>query len=422
MSAAATKPDGGSVRAVVAVAAIGAGLATTGVQGLAPAFPAMQKQFDLDVGQVALISSVYLFPSIFSALLGGALADRFGTRKVFTAALLLFGLGGIVLLAVHSFPVLLAVRFLQGAAFGTILGVSISLIGSVLPSGSAAARGQARRNISMAVAEAIFPVVTGLLLALAWYAPFAIHVLTLPLAVMSWLVLPDLRPTRKLAARSMIGTVVKVRGFVSLQSLGVLRFVVKFAVLTYFPILAVNEVGLSPLVVGLTLGLSATLSAVSAVFSERLARRWPAARLIVGCVLLATVSVAAIGLWPNPVVTIVAMLLFGLQDGVSGVAQNVLVMEMAPQSTRSTFSGMTVTLRNIGKFSAPVLFAVATLALPVGASFVALAGVGAVAVFAAFRIDSLQRQAVTQTIDGSDDAVQGESGRSPGRDVEGDDT
>jgi len=383
----------GGVNAVVAIAALGAGLATTGIQGIAPALPAIQQQFDLNDGQVALISSVYLFPSIFSAFLGGALADRFGTRKVFTFALLVFGAGALVLLVVHSLPLLLGVRFVQGIAFGTILGLSISLIGSVLPSGAPAARGQARRIVSMAVAEAIFPVVTGLLLAISWYAPFAIQLLAVPLAVASWLLLPDVRPARGVGAPSMVRTVVAVRGFVSLQSLGVLRFVVKFAVITYFPILAVNELGMSPVLVGITLGLSATLSAISAWFSERLALRWSAARLVAGSVVLASLSVAVIGVVPSAGAAIAAMLIFGLQDGVTGVAQNVLVVELAPASARSAFSGATVTLRNVGKFTAPILFAAATLALPVSASFVALAGVGAIALFATFRVERVQREA-----------------------------
>lgn len=377
----------GGARTVVALAAIGAGVATTGVQGIAPALPAIQQQFNLDLGQVALISSVYLFPSIFSALLGGALADRFGTRGVFSLALLVFGAGGIVLLAAHSLPVLLGVRFIQGAAFGTILGVSVSLVASVAPSGPGAARAQSRRTVAMAIAEAIFPVATGLLLALAWFAPFAIHVLALPVGVASWILLPNVRPSRKKPARTMLRSVVTVRGFVSLQSLGVLRFFVKFAIMTYFPILAVNEVGLSPTVVGLTLGLSAALSAISAWLTEHLARRWSSARLVAGCVILASASVAGMGLMPYAPVLIAAMLVFGLQDGVSGVAQNVLVMEMAPRSARSTFSGVTVTLRNIGKFSAPLLFAAAALALPVGASLLALSGVGAFALLATHRLD-----------------------------------
>lgn len=377
---------------VIAIAAVGAGISTTGIQGIAPAFPAIQQEFGLNVGQVALVSSVYLFPSIFSAFLGGTLADRFGIRKVFTFALFIFGLGGLALLFVHSFPVLLGIRFFQGAAFGTILAVSMSLIGSVAPSGPAAARGQGQRVVALSVAEAVFPVVTGLLLAISWFAPFAINVLALPVAVASWFFLPNGRHVRDKKAPSMLRSVITTRGFVSLQLLGVLRFVLKFAVVTYFPILAENELGMSPVLVGITLGVSAALTAISAWLSERFVRRWPAARLIAACVVLGSVSVAVVGLVPNVAIVFVAMMVFGFQDGVTSVGQNVLVVEMAPKASRSTFSGATVTLRNVGKFGAPIVFAGAALLLPIGASFVALAGVGGIALFAALRVDRIQRE------------------------------
>jgi MFS family permease len=361
---------------IVALACLGAATVTSGVQGIAPAIPAMQAEFSLTDAQISLITSVYLLPSIFSAFIGGLLADRLGARPVFAVSLLLFGAGGLVLLVAHPFWLLLAVRFAQGAAFGVVVALSVSIIGGVAAAGPAAARGQSRRTIAMALSQAVFPVACGLLLAISWYAPFAIQVIAIPLSLAVWLLLPPITHQRKASVRGASREALKAPAIVGVQILGALRFFFAFAVVTYFPVLAVAEVGLTAAVVGLVLGASNLLAAASAATSARLARRWTSVQLIGGCLAVITVCLLGVALSVNPVIVIAALLLFGLQDGVYGVAHNVLVTETAPPAVRSTYVGVTGAIRNIGKFAAPLVFGASTLVLSLSNSFLALAGVG----------------------------------------------
>jgi sugar phosphate permease len=99
-------------------------------------------------------------------------------------------------------------------------------------------------------------------------------------------------------------------------------------------------------------------------------------QLIGGCLAVITVCLLGVALSVNPVIVIAALLLFGLQDGVYGVAHNVLVTETAPPAVRSTYVGVTGAIRNIGKFAAPLVFGASTLVLSLSNSFLALAGVG----------------------------------------------
>jgi predicted MFS family arabinose efflux permease len=360
---------------IVAAACLASAVVTTGIQALAPAIPAIQDEFDLSAAQVALFTSVYLFPSMFSALLAGALADRIGTRPVFSGALLVYGLGAVVLVLDPGFAVLLAVRFVQGAAFGAVLSMSVGIIGSIVASGPRAARAQGQRIIVMASTEAVLPAAAGAMLALAWYAPFALQLLALPVALLCWLVLPSGRPARKKGAGGM-RAVAGAPAFAGVQLLAALRFVFKFAILTYFPLLAVDEVGLSPAVLGVALGIASAVSAVTAWLTEKLAHRWSSAQLIAACLLALVVSVVAMAFAAAPALALLALLLYGIQDGVYGVAHNVLVTELAPAGARATYVGVTGTVRNIGKFTAPMIFGAATLVLTVSQSFLVLAAIG----------------------------------------------
>lgn len=397
---------------IITAACLAAAVVTSGVQGVAPAIPAMQQEFGLAEAQVALITSVYLFPSMFSAFAAGALADRIGTRPVFTAALVLYGIGAVVLLLDPGLPLLLAVRFVQGIAFGAVLSMSVAIIGAVVPSGPPAAKAQGQRIITMAGAEAVFPAVAGVLVTIAWFAPFALQLLAFPAAALCWAVLPSVRTARK-AGGGGLRTVVSSPAFAGVQLLGALRFIFKFAILTYFPLLAVQQGGLSLAVLGVALGLSSLVSATTAWLTEKLAHRWSSAQLIVACVLSLVVSVVAMAFATGPVLVLLALLVFGIQDGVYGVAHNVLVTELAPAGVRASYVGVTGTVRNIGKFTAPMLFGAGTLVLTLSQSFLVLAAVGLVSLATARPVLRAERAALAPGPGGVPDA---EPTRSPAGD------
>nr|WP_225753459.1 MFS transporter [Actinotalea sp. Marseille-Q4924] len=351
---------------------------TSGIQVIAPGIPVIQEQFGLSAAQVGLLTSVFLFPSMFSALGAGALADRFGVRSVFTGSMLLFAAGGALSMVAPDLAVLLLARAVQGTAFGAVLSLSVAVIGLVVPTGAAAARGQSRRIIAMAVAEAVAPALGGVLIAVAWWAPFGVTLLAAPAAVLAWLWLPSARPPRRSRGQAT-RAVRESPALVGVQVLAAARFVTKYAVLTYVAVLGVTGLGMSPAAVGLALGVASTLAAVSAALTERLAHRWTSPQLIGGSLATTTASMVALAFAPSPAVLVAALLLFGLQDGVYGVAHNVLVTEMAPPEARSTYTGLTGTVRNVGKFTAPLLFGAATLVLTVGQSFLVLAAASAAA-------------------------------------------
>lgn len=372
--------------AVIGIACVGAAVATTGIQGITPAIPAIQEQFALSTAQVGLITSGYLLPSIFSAFLAGMLADRIGLRPVFAASLLVFGLPVPVLFLWQSFESLMAVRFVQGAAFGAVMALSVSIIGGVAPTGAAAARGQSRRIITMTVAEAVFPIAGGLLLVLGWLAPFAVQIVAIPAAVAAWVLLPPLRRASGGTAKARTRDVFDAPSIVGVQVLGALRFIFKFSVLTYYPLVAADA-GLSGIAIGFVMGASGLIAAVTAAFTERLARRWSSAKQIGGSLGVAALSVAVMAVAVDPMLAVVAIVLFGLQDGVYGVAHNVLVTELSPPGARSAYVGVTGTVRNVGKFIAPLSFGAVTLVLTVSQAFLVLVGVGAVSLLVARSVD-----------------------------------
>lgn len=362
------------------VATLGAAIMVSGIQGIAPALPAIQAALELTTAEVALLTSVYLLPSIFSAFPAGLLADRIGPRAVFSGSLLLFGACGVLLLVAHSFAVLLAVRAVQGLAFGVVLALSISVISDAAHSREQVTRGQSRRVIAMSTAEAVLPVAGAALVAVSWFAPFALQAAALPLGVAAWWLIPRVdhasapsRPGFVKGARQTL----RVPGIYGVQLLGLLRFFFKFAVITYFPLIAVNERDVSIAVVGIALGASSLLGVATASLVPRLSRRLSPSQLIGIDLIVVALSLLALGAFSSPWVTIAAVLLFGVQDGVYAVAHNVLIVEVAPPEVKSSFVGLTGTVRNVGKFVAPLTFGSITVLLTLSQTFLVFAAIAA---------------------------------------------
>lgn len=362
------------------MATLGAAIMVSGIQGIAPALPAIQAALELSTAEVALLTSVYLLPSIFSAFPAGLLADRVGPRAVFSGSLLLFGACGLLLLVAHSFAVLLAVRAVQGLAFGVVLALSISVISDAAHSREQVTRGQSRRVIAMSAAEAVLPIAGAALVAVSWFAPFALQAAALPLGVAAWWLIPPMdrsSPTPRAGLATGARQTLRVPGIYGVQLLGLLRFFFKFAVVTYFPLIAVNERGVSIAVVGIALGASSLLGVATASLVPRLSRRLSPSQLIGIDLIVVALSLLALGAFSSPWVTIAAVLLFGVQDGVYAVAHNVLVVEVAPPEVKSSFVGLTGTVRNVGKFVAPLTFGSITVLLTLSQTFLVFAAIAA---------------------------------------------
>ncbi|WP_053206413.1 MFS transporter [Jiangella muralis] len=391
---------------MVAVACVAAAVATTGVQGLAPMLPAMQEALSLDDAEVALFTTAYLLPGVVLGVPAGLLAERYGRRAVLCLSLALFAAAGLAPLLAPSFVPILVARAVQGAAFGAILALTITLIGDVL-TGPAQAAAQGRRIVAMTAGEALLPVVAGLLVAVAWYAPFGLSVLAVPVAVWGWFALPAPSPSapgRSAAGRSaageraarppstlrQVGHSLRDGGIIGLQVLAFLRFFFKFALLTYFPLLAVREAGLSVAATGIVLGAASVLGAVTAAASGRLLRRFRATTIVTVSVVVTVVAFVVLGLSVQPAAVVGSLLAFGAVDGCYAVAQNVLVTEAAPPGARAAFVSLTGAVRNLGKLAAPVACGALAVLLPLPSVFLVMAAVGAALAFALVPVSRLE--------------------------------
>ncbi|MEM8823507.1 MAG: MFS transporter [Pseudomonadota bacterium] len=92
------------------------------------ALPQMQADFGVGAAGTQWIVNAYLLPLGALVLMGGALGDHYGRRRVFQAGLLLFAASCLLCAIAWSFPVLMAARALEGVAAAMIAPTSLAII------------------------------------------------------------------------------------------------------------------------------------------------------------------------------------------------------------------------------------------------------------------------------------------------------
>lgn len=106
-------------------------IAVLGVSSITPAFPLIVKDLNISTQSVGLLITMFTLPGIFLTPVMGALADRFGRKKILIPSMMLFGVAGGACALAHDFSLLLALRFFQGVGAASLGSLNVTIIGDL---------------------------------------------------------------------------------------------------------------------------------------------------------------------------------------------------------------------------------------------------------------------------------------------------
>jgi MFS family permease len=383
----------GGGRRILVLSCATAVLATLGVQAVAPAAPVLQDQFDLSTSEIGLFTAVYLLPGLLLAIPLGILGDVLGRRPVFAAATLVFSVAGVAGALADTYRELLAVRFVQGIGFAALMPLTITILGDTYR-GFALLHAQSRRAVSVVGGDFLMPVIGTALAAVTWYAPLLAQGAMLPAGVAALLVLGPRRYERpsSRAYRSGVRASLRQPGIPAVLAIGVLRFVFKFTMLTYLPLLLVDEHGLSLTQSGVVLGVSALTAAVASTQVARVLRTVRPSLVVAGALAAIGLALAAFAVVDSWLVAIVVGMAFGTGDGMVSVIQDAFVAQAAEPAVRSGVVSVSATTKNLGKLAAPLVMGALVAVMPIERAFLVMSATALVGSFAYSRQRSLDRQ------------------------------
>ena len=94
---------------------------------------ALGQHWQLEKGELGLITSIGFVGMAIGATLGGLLADRFGRRQVFAVTLLIYGLATGASALAGGIAMLLVLRFFVGLGLGAELPVASTYVSEFAP-------------------------------------------------------------------------------------------------------------------------------------------------------------------------------------------------------------------------------------------------------------------------------------------------
>lgn len=166
-------------RATLAATILGSSLAFIDGSVVNVALPALAQDLQVDPANLSWAINAYLLPLGVLILMGGALGDHFGRRRLFQIGLSTFALASLLCAAAPSLAWLLAARGLQGLGAALLMPNSLAILGGAF-TGEARGRAIGTWAAAGALAGAMGPIVGGWIVdTVGWRAIF---LLNLPIA------------------------------------------------------------------------------------------------------------------------------------------------------------------------------------------------------------------------------------------------
>ncbi|MEM1269562.1 MAG: MFS transporter [Bacteroidota bacterium] len=181
-------------RRVIAVLFLGVLTAALDIALVATTLSSIQAGLGIDQRAVSWVLGVFVLCNLVGMPFMAALSDVRGRRFAYALCLVLFGAGSVWVVLSDSLPMLLAGRAMQGLAASGIFPVATAVVGDLV---APERRGRMLGLLGsvFGIAFTIGPILGGILVRYGWQAPFFVHLVLAPIAlVLALRVLPPLKP------------------------------------------------------------------------------------------------------------------------------------------------------------------------------------------------------------------------------------
>jgi predicted MFS family arabinose efflux permease len=307
-----------------------------GVNFVQPALPALTAPFGVSDAELAWVMTVYTGPAIFLSPLFGVVADLYGRRLLLAWGLVLFGLSGAAIAFAPTFGWLLTFRAIQGIGFSAVIPLTIVLIGDLLE-GDHEIGGQGLKVFLDRVGYFVLPPLGGLLAAIAWFWPFLVYLIVVPVGVAALLWMPETKGAEHDDSWKYLKDIARLTRHPRLMvafAAGFLRFFLDYGFLTYFPLFLVRTHNISTATAGLLYVFFAVGAMVTSSQAGRIAVGRDKAQLLFAAFIVSGVALVAVPFLPGLLSVGTALFFYGIANGVISPMQKSLLTQNAPLELR----------------------------------------------------------------------------------------
>lgn len=335
-------------------------MAVMGVSSIAPAFPKVIEALDVTQGQIGLLITFFTLPGVVLAPGLGVMADRFGRKRVLGPSLLLFALAGTACAFARDFILLLILRTLQGIGGASLGSLNTTIIGDIY-SGEQRSEAMGLNASVLSIGTAFYPTIGGALALMAWYYPFLLPVIALPIGILVLTVLESPEPrSHQPLKKQLSGTwsYLKNTSVLGLFTASILTFLLLYGtVLTYFTLLLSDVFNASSFVIGL---MFTAMSLATAAVSWQLGainRKITIGNIIRLSFVCYGLAFLLIPYMPNIWWLLVPTIIYGIAHGGNIPGLHTAVASAAPLEYRAAFMSLNAMVLRLGQSIGPPVMA-----------------------------------------------------------------
>jgi ACDE family multidrug resistance protein len=332
-----------------------------GVASLTPALPKISQALDLNKSEVALLISAFTFPGIFLTPIAGVFADRHGRKAVLIPSLFIFALAGFSIFFVKHFHLIIILRLIQGIGAAPLGSINITLVGDFF-------RGKDRPtamgyNASvLSLSTASYPLIGGALAGIAWYYPFILPLLAIPVGLF---VIFGIREPKfekvsdfKQYFKAISTSIVK-KEVIGIFILGILTFLILYgAYLTYIPFLVSQKFDLASPQIGVLLSISSLTTAILATQVGRLTNKFGSLFLLKTAFAFYLFVSLVIPHINNLYLFLLPILIFGSAQALNMPSLQTSLANLSPDNQRGAFMSLNGTVLRIGQTLGPLVIGI----------------------------------------------------------------
>ena len=336
-------------------------IAVMGVASIAPALPQIAESLSLSKHQVGLLISAFTLPGVFLTPFAGVVADRMGRKFILVPALFLFATAGFAIFFVHDFKIILALRVLQGAGAAPLGSLNTTLVGDFFK-GKQLPQAMGYNAGVLSLATASYPLLGGLLAGIAWYYPFAMPLLALPvgLFIIFGIKEPNIeKPSSlKLYLRSFSKSIIR-KEVIAIFIIGTLTFIILYGnFLTYIPFIIKQKFDLSAPQIGMMLSLSSLATVFVAANVGKLTQKFGSLNLLKTAFLLFMATNIILPFVNNLYLFIIPVIMFGMAMALNMPSLQTVLTKLAPNDQRGAFMSINGWVIRLGQTIGPLIIGI----------------------------------------------------------------
>ena len=215
------------------------------------------------------------------------------------------------------------------------------------------------RSSTQSFVNAGIPFLSGTIATLAWFYPFYIYVLALPLTLLAWLRLDAGRERSESDIRGYfrsIFLVIRDKKTLWVYISNLFVFILLFCLIVYLPIFIVRKLELTTMYTGLTLSIGSATAAITATQAGKLFYRFKNHQLVIMGFLLCGFALFLISFAETFLFLIPCIIIWGMGFGTVFPALNTMVTQLVSSHLRAgVVSGFT-TMTYVGQTLSPPFF------------------------------------------------------------------